>query len=759
MTLEQFKEQYKNYKNHFGKISGFTYICKACAKEFDSILDHYKNSNYIYNFNDIARMAIQVVEENIDVQNELKDTFKEILVDEYQDTSDIQEKFISLISDNNLYMVGDIKQSIYRFRNANPDIFQEKYNLYKDNKNGIKIDLLKNFRSRSEVLDDINLLFNPIMDLKIGGAEYSESHQMVFGNNSYNEEGKTNQDYHMNIITYNSKELDKNVSKAEEEAFIIANDIKDKVTKHFQIFDKDSKTLRDAEYKDFVILLDRSKEFDTYKKIFEYLGIPLQILKDESFQQDDDSIIFKNLLKFIVCVKNNDFDRDFWYTFVSISRSYLYKLDDSIIYELYTKRSYENTKLYQDALTLSNLIDELNLSEFIRRVFEITNYDEVMLNTSDIHAKRVREEFFYHLAESYEKLGNTIYDFVDYLDKIFESDTDLTFNNSEAIRNSCRIMTIHKSKGLEFPICYFAGYSSTFNFSELKSRILFDKEYGLILPKVDEYYKDTILKKLLKRRVRREEVSEKIRLFYVATTRAKEEIVFVIPELEETTETPKLVSNVIRDKYSSFYAILKSITSLILPFSTNTQVMATNEYLKAIEVPKLVSKQSNITIEDISINKELVEEKHYSKENNHLITKEEKEVMNFGTQVHEILEELDFTNPILLESIQNKHIKNKITKFLQSNLISNKINNTMYKEYEFYYEENNTLNHGIIDLLIDNKDSYTIIDYKLKNIDDENYNKQLNGYRNYIENRTGKKCDCYLYSILDEEYREVEYEN
>ena len=96
---------------------------------------------------------------NQDVQKELKDAFDEILVDEYQDTSDLQEKFISFISKNNVYMVGDIKQSIYRFRNANPDLFQEKYNTYKEQKDGIKIDLLKNFRSRNEVLEDINLIF------------------------------------------------------------------------------------------------------------------------------------------------------------------------------------------------------------------------------------------------------------------------------------------------------------------------------------------------------------------------------------------------------------------------------------------------------------------------------------------------------------------------------------------------------------------------------------------------------------------------
>ncbi len=763
--LKEFKENYLIYssvdeiKEDLNSTKSSQRVIIEILKEFDSILDHYKNKNYIYNFNDIARLAIKVVEENEDVQEELREKFSEILVDEYQDTSDIQEKFISLISNNNVYMVGDIKQSIYRFRNANPDIFQEKYNLYKDNINGIKIDLLKNFRSREEVLDDINLLFNPVMDLRIGGAEYTESHQMIYGNKSYEEEGKTNQDYHMNIITYNSKELDRNITKAEEEAFIIADDIKNKINNHFQVFDKDKKTLRVAEYSDFTILLDRYKDFDTYKKIFEYKGIPLQIYKDESFQKDDDSLIFKNLLKFILLVKDNNINKEFEYNFISLARSFLYRYSDKDIYNIFINKSYTDTSIYKDALELSNLVDTVNLSELIRQVFIYTKYDEIILNTSDINAKRVREEYFYNLARSYEKLGNTIYDFVDYLDKVFESDLDLTFNSNSKINNSCRIMTIHKSKGLEFPICYFAGYSSTFNFSELHSRIIFDKEYGLILPKVNEYYKDTILKVLLKNRVRLEEISEKIRLFYVATTRAKEEMIFVVPELEEELEVRDKVSDVVRSKYNSFLSILKSITSLIMPYLTQSSVIVTLEYKEAIEVSKYESKETKLNVSNLILPKEEIEEKHFSKENNQIISKEEKEVMEFGTKVHEYLEELDFSNPILLDKIYNTRIKDKITKFLNSDLMCTKINNTMYKEYEFYYEEDNNINHGIIDLLIDNKDSFTIIDYKLKNIDDLAYNKQLNGYRNYIKSITGKEVDCYLYSILDENYREVPYED
>ena len=256
-------------------------------KELDKRLTSYKEQEEIYNFTDISRLAIKIVSENKEIREELTASFHEIMVDEYQDTSDTQEAFINLIANNNVYMVGDIKQSIYRFRNANPYLFKQKYDTYRDTDQGIKIDLVKNFRSRREVLEDINLLFNQFMDDTIGGADYKASHQMVFGNMAYEEGGKTRDNHHMELLTYNYDKTTP-ITKDEQEAFIIGEDIKDKVNNHYQVFDKDTGIIRPIEYKDFVVLLDKSKNFELYKKIFEYLGIPLSILKEESLSKDND---------------------------------------------------------------------------------------------------------------------------------------------------------------------------------------------------------------------------------------------------------------------------------------------------------------------------------------------------------------------------------------------------------------------------------------------------------------------------------------
>ncbi len=726
-------------------------------KELNKRLNTYKLENEMFSFNDIAYLAIKVVLENENIREELTNSFNEILVDEYQDTNDTQERFIGLISKNNVYMVGDIKQSIYRFRNANPYIFKKKYDLYSNSNQGVKIDLLKNFRSRENVLKNINLLFDLFMDNEIGGAEYKVSHRMIFGNNTYINEGKTDQNYDMDIITYNEKEL--NVSKDEEEAFIIGNDIKNKIENKFQIFDKDNLILRDVEYNDFVILLDKSKNFDLYKKVFEYLHIPISILKEESLSNDQDIFVIRNLLKLIICIRENRYDVDFKYNFTSISRSFLYKISDEEIYNYFINDNFKDSELYSICLDLSKSIDYLTPTEFYRLVLDKVNYEEKLLSVGNVKSYRVRAEYIYNLINSYSEEGMTIYDFINYLEDIFKNDYDLSFNMNTSSSNSCKIMTIHKSKGLEFPICYFAGFSSRFNISELNERILFDNKYGIILPKVDEYFKDTILKKLLKINNKKEEISERIRVLYVALTRAKEKMIIVMPELEEEKEVFDLVPSYERENYNSYLSIMKSIYSVLLPYIVKTDIEGTKDYLLTIkkESNDLELDEDKLIVKEISINSNEVEKSHYSKESLHLISKEEKELLEYGTKVHELLEEIDFNN-YDENIIEDEFIRNKISKFISNSLIQDNLNNKMYKEYEFVYKEDNNISHGIIDLLIECSDKMIIIDYKLKNIDDENYIKQLNGYRKYIEEKTNKKTGCYLYSIIDEVFKEIKKE-
>ncbi|MBQ9019455.1 MAG: UvrD-helicase domain-containing protein [Bacilli bacterium] len=744
---DEIKEELLSTKNN-------TLVIINILLELDKRLEEYKYREEVFNFIDIARMAIRVVMENDDVRDEIRETFQEILVDEYQDTSDLQELFINLISKNNVYMVGDIKQSIYRFRNANPYIFKNKYDLYSNTNEGEKIDLVKNFRSRNEVLEGINLLFDLFMDDTFGGANYRKSHRLVFGNNRYTELD-TIDNYDLEIYSYDDNNLN-GLSKAEEEAFIIGNDIKQKIANSYKIFDKEENRIRNCRYSDFVILLDRSKDFDLYKKIFEYLQLPLDIVKEETLTKDQDISIIRNLLRLLICIKEDRLDNEFIYSYISICRSFLYKLSDEEIYEIYVSNNYKNTELYNKCLKLIPVMDVTSLSGYLRYVLDEFNYEEKLLSVNNIKNYTTRCEYLYNLAFSMEEVGNTIYDFVGYLNEIFDNEYDLKFNTNSSNSDSIRIMTIHKSKGLEFPICYFAGFYAKFSLSELNDKIVYDNDYGIVLPKVNEYYKDTILKTLIKKNTRREEISERIRLLYVALTRAREKMIIVIPKIDEEDEILDIVPSYQREKYNSFLSIIKSIYSNLLSYVTEVNVIGSRDYQNTINsLPKIEYIDENIIVNEVNIKTDILEEVHYSKEKLHLISEDEKKLMDFGTKVHEVLELIDFNNYNLdLYDIDNS-IKSKIDSFINSDFMMDKLNLKMYKEYEFLYNEDNTLSHGIIDLLLEDKDKMIIVDYKLKNIDDLAYDKQLNGYRKFIENKTNKKTECYLYSILDERIRQV----
>ncbi len=279
---EELKEQIKSTKTYVKVIIDI-------ILKLDERLNKYKLKNEAFEFCDIAKMAIRVVKEHEDICEELKNTYNEILIDEYQDTNDLQEIFISNIENSNVYMVGDIKQSIYRFRNANPNIFKNKYDNYAKSIGGEKIDLLKNFRSRKEVLDNINKIFELIMTNDIGGVDYQDSHAMVYGNLAYINEGKNDYDNNMEIIKYDNDFKD--FSKAEIEAFIIANDVKKKYLNKYQVYDFDLKKNRNIKYSDFCIILDRGSDMPIYKKIFESLNIPMVVYKDSDLVMENDILI------------------------------------------------------------------------------------------------------------------------------------------------------------------------------------------------------------------------------------------------------------------------------------------------------------------------------------------------------------------------------------------------------------------------------------------------------------------------------------
>ena len=731
-------------------------------KEFLLEIEKHKKENDIYTFNDISKLSIKILKENENIREELKSSFKEIMIDEYQDTNDVQETFIGMISNNNVYMVGDIKQSIYRFRGSNPEIFKEKYSNYSKDIGGYKIDLIKNFRSRSEVLDNINKIFCLIMDYNLGSAEYSVSHQMVYGNTAYDTEKVNGFNYNFRVLEYLNKQKESGFSDIEVEIFTIAKDIKNKLDNNFQVFDKEDGKLRNATYNDFVIILDRSKYFDDFKKIFEYFDIPLTILKDGKLNSTTDILLIKNLVDFIIKIKEDVYDIDFKYDFISIARSFLYEYSDEYIFDIVTNNKIKETTIYNDLSTLSDKLNSYTSSLLFNDILDVTDFYNKLNKVGDYEEVNVRLKTINSLSSSLSSLGLSIMDFRDYLTDIIENDEDIKYATYTKEGNSVKILTIHKSKGLEYPICYFADLDHEFNTSELKDKFIVDKKYGLIVPSNLEEIDNSLLKEMYKYDFNREEVSEKIRLFYVALTRAREQMIIVLPDKETRTlekNNDGVIEEIRRLSFNKLSSFIYGIKNYLYSYFEQIDIEKlglTKNYLypKKIVQETLNNIKDNINVEEINIENEVVEEKHFSKETNKIITKEENDLMKFGTKVHEIFELLDFRN-IDLSLVDNKFIRNKVEKFLSNDLLKNISNANIYKEYEFIYNKDNNEYHGIIDLMLEYDNHIDIIDYKLKSITDENYIKQLNGYKEYIEKISNKNVSTYLYSILDEKVLQI----
>ncbi len=743
-TIKSEKYTKEELKNNLLLIKDNVEVIISIIKELDERLTIFKKENNAYTFNDIAKMSIEILN-NEDVREELKNFFEEIMVDEYQDTNDIQEEFISRISNNNVYMVGDIKQSIYRFRYANPKIFKDKYDSYSKGINGKKIDLLKNFRSREEVLKNINTIFDYIMDDNIGSAEYKKSHRMVHGNDMY--DLKYNTDYNMDILCYDKGEEYKYKTNAEVEAFIIASDIKNKVESKYQVIDKETKKLRDVNYGDFAIIMDRGRDFDVFSKILEYNNIPSIVWNDEKLNVEDDIAILKNIVNLIIKVKENNFDKEFKYYFTSIARSYLFQYDDNKILSIFIDNKFKDDIIYSKTLKISSELDYMTNNELLDKIIAEFNIYENSIKNGNVEASMVRYDIFSNLFNSLSKLGYTPYDLPLYFKN--SKDLDIKYSLNTKVPNNVNILNIHKSKGLEFSICYYAGIKNGFNNQDIKDKFLYDSEYGIIIPFNNGLgIGDTILRKLYIDKYKKEDISEKIRLFYVALTRAKEHMIIVSPVFKNESVYKDIVDDDVRLSYKSIYDMLNSVNYNLKEYIKDVNLDSigiTDAYKLGKDgiLPDIFTSDKEIKHLSIDISNDEIEEAHFSKNSHKLYSKEEISNMEFGTYMHYLFETTDF------KQSNNEYIDNFIK---QIDLGYTNI----YKEYEFIYEEDSKEYHGVIDLMLEYPDHIDIYDYKLKNVLDEAYQKQLLGYKKYIENKTKKHVNTYLYSIFDTKIRKIE---
>ena len=540
--------------------------------DFEKEFSKRKRDKNIVDFNDIEHFALEILlkEENgelkpTNVANKYKEKFIEIAIDEYQDSNLVQESILNAISrGNNIFMVGDVKQSIYRFRQARPDLFLDKYLRYR-NKNedgkeeGLKIQLFKNFRSRKNVLDFTNLVFQDIMSIDLGDIDYDEQEYLNLGasyldieqnlNTEIDVINLLNQEEENNNFEEDSdesevKEKEERVEDIELEARFVANRIKQLIDEKYQVFDKKIDGYRDITYKDIVVLL---RATSTSAPIFEQeiLNLEMPVFSDSS-QEYLDSIEIQTIMSLLKIIDNPIQD----IPLVTVLRSHIGKFTDDDLVKIRLSDSYDNfytclQKALIDAegdlknktTNFLNMLDTfreeqeyLALDELIWKIYMDTGfYNYVGLMTNG-ELRQANLKMLFQKAKQFETANfKGLYNFIKFIEKLSLSSGDL--GSAKLIGendNVIRIMSIHKSKGLEFPVVFLANTGKQFNLMDLNQNILLHQELGLGVKYIDydkQVQYNTLSRVALRNKVFVETLSEEMRILYVALTRAREKLI------------------------------------------------------------------------------------------------------------------------------------------------------------------------------------------------------------------------------------------
>ena len=500
--------------------------------------------------------------------------------------------------------------------------------------------------------------------------------------------------------------------------------------------------------------MDRTSKFDLYKKIFGFLQIPLTKYTDTSITNEIDTLIIKNIISLIINTYYKNYGTEFKYSFTSIARSFLFSYSDSEIFDYLKEDNYLSSSIMNIVTSIVEIFDTLTPRTLLEMIIEKFEIYSKLCFVGDISSRMVRYEYLINLSDNLSSVGYSIEEFYNYLNNLIEDNYDIKVSTSDNSSDSVKIMTIHKSKGLEYHICYYSGLYAKFNIGDLKEKFLYDNKYGIITPYFLEGISNTIYKYLLKEDYIKEEISEKIRLFYVALTRAKEKMILVANMEENNNDVGDFVDSYLRQEYRSFLDILKSIYLIIKDYIIDVDISGlglTKDYnlIKKPNYSKHINESEKLNFLSLNISNKKLEKHHYSKKLFTLVDNDLKEKLEFGEYMHYLLEIVDFKNHDL-DKIDSKYRKS-IEQFL--NIGFDFKNAKIYKEYEFINKDS----HGIIDLLLEYDNEVIIVDYKLKNIDDEAYFEQLNGYKKYIQSKLNKNVKLYLYSIIDGILKEIDY--
>ena len=576
--------------------------------EFGEKFTKRKKEKNIVDFSDVEHFALQILLDRegkpTEIARKYQEKFEEIAIDEYQDSNLVQEYILTSISrGNNIFMVGDVKQSIYKFRQARPDLFLSKYKTYKLKQDkqaddNLKIQLFKNFRSRKEVLDFANIIFTNIMSEELGELNYTEEEYLNLGAN-YED---TKQDLRAEIDILNVEDMpeeiqnfeieaDENEEEKERledielEAKFVANRIKQLIDSKFQIYDAKKQEKRDIKYKDIVILLRSTKEpAPIFEKEILKLGMPVFSDSSSEYLESIEIQTIMSLLKII----DNPLQE---IPLVAVMRSSIGGFTDNELVQIRLSDKYDNfyntilkakkdvdTKLRAKIDTFLNNLEMwrkeqeyLSLDELIWKIYNDTGYYNYVGLMTNGELRQANLKMLFERAKQCESISfKGLFNFINYIEKIKTSSKDM--DSAKVIGENddvIRIMSIHKSKGLEFPVVFLSGTGKQFNMQDLNNKILLHPEIGIGVKYIDydrqiEY--DTLSKQAMKNQIKIETLSEEMRVLYVALTRAKEKLIITgystakkQQEINEIIYKYDNLNHILLKKYKSYLDWIKLV--------------------------------------------------------------------------------------------------------------------------------------------------------------------------------------------------------
>lgn len=559
-------------------------LLQAIILKFNENYKKAKLERNIIDFNDIEHLALKILIKDEDgkyvpseIAKKYQDKFEEIAIDEYQDSNMVQEYILTSISKgNNIFMVGDVKQSIYKFRQAMPELFLNKYKTYKLKKekteaDDLKIQLFKNFRSRKNILDTTNIIFQEIMSKDLGDVDYNEDEYLNLGAN-YEEPQLENIDFagktEINII--NLEDTTKDVQEDEEdnvkteriensilEARYVAKKINELVNSNYYVLDK-KEGYRKVTYKDIVVLLRSTTELSPiYEKEISDLGMPVY---SETSTEYLNSVEIQLIMSCLKIIDNPMQD----IPLVTVMRSMIGGFTDNDLIEIRLADKYEN--FYESIVKariqvneeLRNKIDSflelinnwreasefLALDELIWKIYMDTGYYNYVGLMQNGKLRQANLKMLFERAKQYESASfKGVFNFINFIDKLKLRNNDLgaakIIGENE---NVIRIMSIHKSKGLEFPVVFLSSTGKNFNLKDLREKILIHQEIGFGPNYENSELKieyPTLAKEAIKMVSKRESISEEMRVLYVALTRAKEKLIItgIEKDLQKSIES------------------------------------------------------------------------------------------------------------------------------------------------------------------------------------------------------------------------------